>query len=467
MSRLALVTGATGYIGAHLVPALLDAGWRVRVLARHPERLDPAWRERVEVTAGDAGSADDLGAALDGVQVAYYLLHSMEKSGDDFRGRDKKLAQGFARAASEAGVERIVYLGGLHPEDARLSEHLASRVEVGEILLASGVPTAVLQAGVVLGAGSASFDMLRHLTERLPAATGPRWLANRIQPIAIDDVVHYLVRAADLPAEVNRTVDIGMDEVLTYAQMMARYARVTGIGPRWIRTVPVLTPGLASHWVGLVTPVKAGIARPLVGSLIHDAIRHESDAAELLGDPPGGPMGFDEAVRRATASVEPHRWNRTLAGVGAAVVATAVVGGLLTDPSSRWFRSLAKPAWNPPDWVFGPVWTSLYSAIVIAGTSTICDLEESGHDVGARAFRRALGANLVLNAGWSGVFFRAHRLPAATAVAGLLALSSADLARRGAAAGPGKAVALGAYAAWTGFATVLSGAITRLNRRPR
>ena len=466
MSRLALVTGATGYIGAHLVPALLDSGWAVRVLARHPERVAEAWRDRVEITAGDAGNADDLRAALDGVQVAYYLLHSMDRSGADFRGRDKELAHGFARAASDAGVQRIVYLSGLHPAGEHLSDHLGSRVEVGEILLGSGVPTAVLQAGVVLGAGSASFDMLRHLTERLPAATGPRWLANLIQPIAIDDVVHYLVRAADLPADVNRTIDIGMDEVLTYAQMMRRYAAVTGIGPRWIGTIPVLTPGLASHWVGLVTPVDAAIARPLVGSLIHDAITHESDAGHLLGDPPGGLTGFDEAVRRATASIDPHRWNRTLAAVGASVVGTAVLGGLLTDPGGRWFRALRKPSWNPPDWVFGPVWTTLYAAIVVAATSTICDLEESGHAEEARTFRTALAVNLVLNAGWSGVFFRARRLGPATVVAGLLALSSADLARRAASAGPGKALALGGYAGWTSFATALSGTIARLNRRP-
>ncbi|HEX2857381.1 MAG TPA: tryptophan-rich sensory protein [Propionibacteriaceae bacterium] len=466
MSRLALVTGATGYIGAHVVPALLDAGWRVRALLRHPDRIDAAWRDRVEVTEGDAGNADDLRTALSGVHVAYYLLHSMEKAGDDFRARDKELAQGFARAAADAGVARIVYLSGLHPTGGRLSDHLASRVEVGEILLGSGVPTAVLQAGVVLGAGSASFDMLRHLTERLPVATGPRWLANRIQPIAIDDVVHYLVRAADLPPEVNRTIDLGMDEVLTYSQMMRRYARITGIGPRLVGTVPVLTPGLASHWVGLVTPVPAGIARPLVGSLIHDALRHESDAADLLGDPPGGPMGFDEAVRRATASVDPHRWNRTLARVGLGVVGTAVVGGLLTDPSSRWFRSLRKPPWNPPDWVFGPVWSTLYSTIVVAATSTICDLHEAGRDAEASRFSRALAANLVLNAGWSGVFFRTHRLGPAAVVAGLLAVSSADLARRAASVGRVKATGLGAYAAWSTFATVLSARIAGLNRRP-
>ena len=204
------------------------------------------------------------------------------------------------------------------------------------------MPTAVLQAGVVLGDGSASFDMLRHLAERLPAAIGPRWLRNRIQPIAVDDVVYYLVRAADLPPEVNRAFDIGMDEVLTYAEMMDRYAHVAGLGGRFVGTVPLLTPGLASHWVGLVTPVPAGIARPLVGSLINHAVKHSDDTVDLLGEPEGGVTGFDDAVRRALSDVDPRRWRRTSRAVLAGVVATAVVGSLFTDPKSRWFRTLSK-----------------------------------------------------------------------------------------------------------------------------
>lgn len=243
--RLALVTGASGYVGAHLVPRLLDAGWRVRVLARTPDKLDASWRERVEVSQGDATDAGDVRRALAGVDVAYYLLHSMDSRGD-FARRDRDLARTFADAAARERVGRLVYLGGLHPEGVELSEHLGSRVEVGEILLASGVPTAVLQAGVVLGDGSASFDMLRHLTERLPIAFGPRWLKSRIRPIAVSDALYYLVAAADLPADVNRTLDLGMPEVLTYADMMRRYARAVGLARRRIGTVPVLTPELAS-----------------------------------------------------------------------------------------------------------------------------------------------------------------------------------------------------------------------------
>lgn len=464
-SRTALVTGATGYVGALLVPALLDAGWRVRVLARTPESLDSRWRDRVDVVEGDAESPDDVREALDGVEVAYYLLHSMDAQGD-FRNRDRELATTFADAAREKGVGRLIYLSGLHP-DGELSEHLASRVEVGDILLASGVPTAVIQAGVVLGDGSASFDMLRHLTERLPVAVGPKWLKNRIQPIAAADVIHYLVRAAELDPSVNRAIDVGMDERLTYLDMMRRYARVTGLLPRIVGTVPVLTPKLASIWVGFVTPVDSSIARPLVGSLIHDAVKSDDDASDLLGDPPGGPMGFDDAVREATKTVDPKRWSRTLLRVGGQVVACAVAGSLLTKPDSAWYRRLNKPSWQPPKLAFPVVWTALYGLITIATASAIADLEEEGEDDEARGIRVALPVNLALNAAWSGLFFRSKNPSLATAGAAALAASSADLARRAGAAGPGKAVALGAYAAWCSFATVLSGRIAQLNPKRR
>lgn len=464
-TRTALVTGATGYVGALLVPALLDAGLTVRVFARSPEKLDPEWSDRVEVAEGDAEAAGDVRSALDGVDVGYYLLHSMDPDGD-FRARDRRLAQTFAHAAREAGVGRLIYLSGLHP-NGELSEHLASRVEVGDILLDSGVPTAVIQAGVVLGDGSASFDMLRHLTERLPVAVGPKWLKNRIQPIAANDVVHYLVRAADLDPSVNRTIDVGMDEQLTYLEMMRRYASVTGLLPRLVGTVPVLTPNLASLWVGLVTPVDSSIARPLVGSLVHDAVKHEDDAATLLGDPPGGPMGFDVAVREATSTVDPKRWSRTLLQVGGQVAACALAGSLFSNPESAWYKSIRKPAWQPPKLAFPVVWTALYGVITVATTSAIVDLEEGGEHEEADGLRKALAVNLALNAGWSGLFFRSKNPPLATAGAAALAASSADLTRRGAKAGPGKAIGLGAYAAWCTFATALSAQIVRLNPRRR
>ena len=304
--RRALVTGVTGYIGSRLVPRLLDEGWQVRTLTRDAGKVaDRTWRDAVEVVEGDAGSQDVLAAALRDVDVAYYFLHSMDGEGG-FVERDRQLARTFGVAAYEAGGDRIVYLSGLHPADGPLSDHLASRVEVGDILMASGVPTAVLQAAVILGSGSASFEMLRHLTTRLPVMVTPKWLDNRIQPIAVRDVLHYLVRAADLPPQVNRTLDIGGPEVLTYRAMIDRFARIAGLPPRRIVSVPVLTPYLASQWVGLVTPVPTGVAKPLVGSLLHEVVCSEHDIDDLVGPPPCGPLPFDTAVADAIAGDAAH-----------------------------------------------------------------------------------------------------------------------------------------------------------------
>jgi uncharacterized protein YbjT (DUF2867 family) len=243
--------------------------------------------------------------ALDGVDVAYYLVHGLG-GGHGFAERDRRAARTFAAAARDAGVRRIVYLGGLGPAggDGRLSEHLRSRAEVGEILLASGVPTAVLRAAVVIGSGSVSFEMMRYLTERLPVMTTPRWVRTRSQPIAIRDVLHYLVGCAALPEEVNRAFDIGGPDVLTYEGMMRRYAVVAGLPRRLIVPVPVLSPGLSSLWVGLVTPVPGRIARPLVESLRHEVVCREHDIARYVPDPPGGLTGFDEAVRLALRRIK-------------------------------------------------------------------------------------------------------------------------------------------------------------------
>src|SRR5690606_1158891 len=244
-ARLALVTGATGYIGGRLVPELLDAGWRVRCLARSPEKLrDHPWRNRAEVVRGDLGDPATLPPALEGVHTAYYLVHSMGAA-KDFADADARAARAFAAAAAGAGVRRIVYLGGIAPERGRPSPHMASRREVGRILLDGEVPAVVLQAAVILGSGSASFEMLRYLTERLPVMVAPRWVRTRVQPIAVRDVLRLLVKAADLPEGADRAFDVGGPDVLGYADMIHRFARAAGIGRRLIVPVPVLTPRLS------------------------------------------------------------------------------------------------------------------------------------------------------------------------------------------------------------------------------
>ena len=321
-----LVTGSTGYIGGLLVPALLEAGVDVRVLVRHQEAVDSKpWCDAVDVIVGDARSPRDLHRALQGIDTAYYLLHSMGGDGDFVR-RDRELAQGFATAAETARISRVVYLGGLRPTDHREpSDHLASRAEVGRILLGCDVPTIVLQAGIVLGAGSASFDMLRYLSGRLPVMITPRWVHNRVQPVAIRDALHYLVAVGTADIPVDRTYDLAGPQVLTYEEMMQRYAAVAGLRPRHIWTAPVLTPGLASHWVGAVTPVPSGVARPLMASLVHDVVAQEDDLVQVLPLPEGGRTRFDDAVSAALDDVPRDR-------VAVRAEASASVAGLLALP---------------------------------------------------------------------------------------------------------------------------------------
>ena len=314
-----LVTGATGYIGGRLAPRLIEAGHQVRCLTRSAARMrDVPWVTRAEVVEGDLSDPDALGAAFDGVDVAYFLVHSLGRR--DFEELDRRAAANFADAASKAGTKRIVYLGGPEPAPGeRPSPHLRSRTEVARILLAGDVPTAVLRAAVIIGSGSASFEMLRYLTERLPVMVTPRWVRNRIQPIAVRDVLRYLIAAATLPDDVHRGFDIGGPEVLTYEQMMRRYARVAGLRDRIIVPLRPLSPRLSSLWVGLVTPVPNAIARPLVESLVHEAVAHEHDIAAYVHD--DEPAAFDEAVKLALGKIRDAnvetRWS-TAAGLDTA-----------------------------------------------------------------------------------------------------------------------------------------------------
>jgi uncharacterized protein YbjT (DUF2867 family) len=276
------------------------------VLARTPDKLrDVPWRPDVEVIAGDATNAEDLAAAMAGADVAYYLLHSIQE-GPDLEDSERRMAQSFADAARASALRRIVYLGGLAPPipDSEMSPHMRSRVEVGQVLASSGVPTVEFRAAVIIGSGSASFEMLRYLTERLPAMITPRWVRQRTQPIAVRDVLRYLVGAADMPNDVSRIFEIGGPEVLTYQEMMQRYAAVAGLRPRIILPINLLTPGLSSHWVNVVTPVPRAIARPLVQSLRHPSVCHEHDVARWIPDPPSGLVSFDEAVLLALTRIQ-------------------------------------------------------------------------------------------------------------------------------------------------------------------
>ncbi len=301
---LILVLGGTGYIGGRLTPRLLAAGYRVRLISRDLERLRALpWSEQCDLIEGSADDPEAMRRATEGVDVVYYLVHSMG-GGKNFEDDDLKAARTIEHAAAEAGVSRIVYLGGLHPSDAELSPHLRSRVEVGEVFLDGPVPAIVLQAGVVIGSGSASFEMIRHLTERLPYMPAPKWVRNRIQPIAIRDVLHYLLGAARVQGDVNRTFDIGGPDVLRYGQMMNGYAVEAGLKQRPIASLPLFTPNLASLWVSLVTPVPAAIARPLVGSLQNECVVKEHDIDDVIPQPGGGLTGYREAVRLALSRLK-------------------------------------------------------------------------------------------------------------------------------------------------------------------
>lgn len=283
-----LVTGASGYVGSHLLRALVAAGHAPRALSRKPERLDaPAG---ADVRRGDAVSGDGLADALGGCRTAYYLIHSMD--GDGFAERDRRAAATFGAAARDAGVERVIYLGGLGGE----SEHLRSRAEVAEIL-AAHVPQLVhARAAMVIGSGSASFEIMRSLVHRLPAMVTPRWVETRSQPVALQDVVSALTALAthDNPPD---EVQLGGADVLTYREMMRRYAELAGRRARPMITVPLLTPRLSSYWVALVTPVGMGLIKPLVDGLTAEMVVSEPPPAGINDTP----MGFDDAVRAALA----------------------------------------------------------------------------------------------------------------------------------------------------------------------
>ncbi|MFN2195916.1 MAG: SDR family oxidoreductase [Anaerolineales bacterium] len=309
-----LVTGATGYIGGRLVPRLLEAGFSVRVLVRDPARLQGRdWLSQVEVCVGDVFDEPSLTQAMQAIDLAYYLIHSMQ-GGDDFHQRDLRAGRNFGASAHQAGVERIIYLGGLGDPQADLSNHLRSRQETGEALRAAGVPVTELRAAVVVGSGSISFEMIRYLAERVPIMVAPRWVYTRIQPIAIRNVLDYLVAAIRLQDQQNYILEIGGPDVLTYGEMLLQYADVRGLR-RWILPVPVLTPRLSSYWVHWVTPIPAVIAQPLIEGLRNEVIVRDDRARTLFPEIERVP--YREAVQAALSGLEAREvetaWSDALA----------------------------------------------------------------------------------------------------------------------------------------------------------
>lgn len=309
-----LIIGATGYIGGRLLRRFELRGEAVRCLARRPEYLRDRVAPTTEVVAGDLLRAETLPPAFDGVRVVYYLAHSMG-SDKDFERDERVSAENAARAALEAGVERVVYLGGLaHGED--LSPHLASRQTVGVVLRASGVPTIEFRASVIIGSGSLSYELFRALAEKLPVMTTPRWVRTRTQPIAVEDVLDYLVAAAEVALDGSVVYEIGGADVVSYEEMMLEYARQRGLR-RWIVPVPVLSPRISSLWLGLVTPVYARVGRKLIDSLRNESVVRDTRALEAF---PIRPRGMSEALRRALSNEDQEfaitRWNDALSMQG-------------------------------------------------------------------------------------------------------------------------------------------------------
>jgi uncharacterized protein YbjT (DUF2867 family) len=313
---LILLTGATGYVGGRLLKALEQAGHRVRCLARQPQFLQAKVSPTTEAVRGDVLDPPSLIAALDGVHTAYYLIHSM-RSKQDFEVIDRQAAEHFADAARQAGVARIVYLGGLGDSSSALSPHLRSRQEVGAILQGSGAQVVEFRSSIVIGSGSLSFELVRALTERVPVMLTPRWVSVITQPIAIEDLLAYLLAALDLPLGESQIFEIGGTDQVCYRDIMREYARQRRLR-RLMLSVPVLTPRLSSLWLGLVTPVYARIGRQLIDSIRHPTVVRDPKALETFAV---RPMGIRQAIARALRNEDREfaetRWSDALSSGGA------------------------------------------------------------------------------------------------------------------------------------------------------
>ena len=289
-----LVAGATGFVGRRLVPALVEAGHEVRAMTRHPDTYDGPGTP----VAGDVHDPPTLDAALAGCRAAYYLVHSLDSR--DFERLDAEAARAFGQAAADAGVDQLIFLGGLGTDDDELSAHLRSRREVEGLLGKAGVPVTVLRAGIIVGRGGISWEITRQLVDHLPAMVTPRWVNTRTQPIAVEDVVRYLVGVLDHPEAPGRVLEIGGPEVLRYVDMLQRVAALKDRSLPIMR-VPLLTPGLSSRWLALVTNVDTQAGRSLVDSMSNEVIVRDHSARELV---PFEPIGYDDAARSALAEEE-------------------------------------------------------------------------------------------------------------------------------------------------------------------
>jgi uncharacterized protein YbjT (DUF2867 family) len=360
-SGLILLTGATGYVGGRLLPRLLQQGHHVRCLARHPEYLRARWGADCEVVTGDLLERESLTPALNGVTTAYYLAHSLG-TGPDFEAREMQCATNFAAVAKEAGVKRIIYLGGLGDHEGELSAHLRSRQEVGRLLHATGVPLVEFRASIVLGSGSLSFEMIRALVERLPIMIMPRWVSVESQPIAVEDLLDYLQQTLDLPgAESHRVYEIGGADRVTYAGLMREYARQRNL-TRVMVPVPVLTPGLSSLWLGLVTPLFAPVGRVLIESIKHPTVVRDQRARR---DFDLQPVGVDAAIASALRSEDRDfaetRWSDATSAIATRRTWGGVhVGSRIVDSRTRKVTRSAAQAFAPirriggkTGWYFG------------------------------------------------------------------------------------------------------------------